>query len=237
MTRRLVGAMVAFAVVAGVANVSVAAEVTEAALPAYCEYERQSLEITRESQRRFTDIAKADEWAEAEVRKLNKPLEEQTGVSFYALLAHAIENRWKIKCNAMHTGGPAISGSAVAAATSADAKTAKGALESYYAFRLNSTNYPLFDRGRFNAIRCGWETVEGARLVGCQAMGVGARDLMGLYAVGRALNVDLLIAPVNGTAMTHIKGMPHLTAGANKLPVAAYAGPSIDIPAALSKLE
>lgn len=237
MTRRFVGAMVAFAVVAGVSSVSVAAEVTEAALPAYCEYERQSLEITRESQKRFMDIAKADEWAETEVRKLNKPLEAETGVSFYALLAHAIKNKWKLKCNAMHTGGPTIDGSAVAAATSADAKTAKDALESYYVFRLNSANYPLFDRSRFNAIRCGWETVESARLVGCQAIGVGARDLMGLYAVGRAPNGDALIAPVNGTAMTHIKGMPHLTAGATKLPVAAYAGPSIDIPAALSELK
>ena len=237
MTKRLAGAMVAFAIVVGVSSGSVAAKVTEAALPAYCEYERQSLEIKRESQKRFTDIAKADEWAETEVRKLNKPLEKQTGVSFYALLAHAIENRWKIKCNAMHTGGPTIDGPAVAAAKSADAKTAKDALESYYVFRLNSANYPLFDRGRFNAIRCGWETMEGARLVGCQAMGVGVRDLMGLYTVGRASNGDVLIAPVNGTAMTHIKGMPHLTAGATKLPVAAYAGPSIDIPAALRELE
>ncbi len=237
MMRTIVGAMVAVAVVAGVANVSVAAEVTEAALPAYCEYERRSLEITRESQKRFTDIAKADEWAEAEVRKLNKPLEEQTGVSFYALLAHAIKNRWKIKCNAMNASKPMLDGTAAAAATSADVSRAKDLLESYYLFRLNSDEYPLFEKGRYSAIRCTWETVASTRFVGCQPISFSERGSMGVYAVGKSPDGSDLIAPINGKAMTHIEGMPQLKQGEQEVTVASYTGSQVDIPAVLQQLK
>lgn len=206
-------------------------------LAAYCTYTQRSAEVRKEGERRFADITKADEWVGVEVKKLSAQLAEDVGIGLSVLLAHAAENRWEQKCTAMHAGKPLLDAAEVTAATASDATAARNALEGYYVFRLNSERYPLFDRNEYSAIRCSDEVVEQRRFIGCQPISLSKRGMMGVYIVGRSGDGSVQIAPVNGTAMTHIREMPHLKAGETELPVTAYVGPAVDIPRVIQSLD
>lgn len=227
-----------------------AIEVPAGAVAKYCATEAKKVAIIRESDRLFPPLPasaglnavqeqerKSEEWRAAQYAPLNNELEAALGLDRNKVLYLATEHQWNLKCRAIEAGRPFLDTAETLAATASDATSAKNALEGYYVFRLNSERYPLFDRNQYSAIRCSEELIGRSRFVGCQPISLSKRGLLGVYVVGRAGNGAVQIAPVNGTAMTHIADMPHLKVGETEMPIAAYVGPAVDIPSVIKALE
>ncbi|MEQ8585600.1 MAG: hypothetical protein RLO01_06360 [Thalassobaculaceae bacterium] len=227
-----------------------AIEVPEGAMAKYCANEAKTVSVLRQSEKKFPPLSasaskdaildqarKASEWEEEQLKPLREELVAELGLDWNRIIYLATEHRWNLKCRAIEAGKPFLDTAEATSATRSDASSARDLLESYYVFRLNSDEHPLFGKGRYNAIRCTWDTVASTRFVGCQPISLSERGSMGVYAVGKNPDGSVLIAPINGTAMTHIEGMPQLKQGEQQVTVASYTGSQVDIPAVLKELQ
>lgn len=92
--------------------------------------------------------------------------------------------------------------------------------------------------GGSSATRCTTEIVLGRHFVGCYAHSIGSRGNTALFLINRSSGGETTISPVNGTAMTLVRGQTSIAqVRGGSLKIERHQGPSIDIPAVLKHFD
>jgi hypothetical protein len=141
----------------------------------------------------------------------------------------ATKHQWDLKCRALETGRPFLSQEQAASATQSDADKAERALTLFY------LNHPTL-KGSNSATRCTGKVIDGNHFVACYLLSIGSRSSKALFLVGKSPDDEVIVAPINGTAMGLVEKTATISTVDNKrLPIATYVGPNLDISAILKQ--